>query len=109
MFDPSWLVTAIEASADRPGTGLHGSAQLLVGKREHSTVRVEDGRVVGESAGTPECELSFSRTQAESFLAGDLKLSVEYMRGDLKPTGSTAAIVAVIDALDAVTERGRPR
>jgi hypothetical protein len=27
------------------------------------------------------------------------------MRGDLKPTGSTAAIVAVIDALDDLAER----
>ncbi|MBT8241123.1 MAG: hypothetical protein KJN63_07835 [Acidimicrobiia bacterium] len=106
MFDKSWLDSAIETSADRPSTGLHGSAVLLVGKQEHITVRVEDGRVVGESIGTPECEMSFSRTQAETFLAGQLNLAVEYMRGDLKPTGSTAAIVAVIDALDAVAARG---
>lgn len=105
MFDQSWLRSAIERSAHRTSTGLDGSALLLVGKAEQITVCVEDGRVVGEAAGTPECTMSFSKTQAAAFLAGQLKLSVEYMRGDLKPTGSTAAVVAVIDALDAAAEQ----
>jgi len=104
-FDQSWLTAAVETSADRPPTGLHGTGQLLIGKEKHVAVCIEDGRVVGESQGTPDCEMPFSKPQAEAFFDGRLKLSVEYMRGDLKPTGSTAAIVAVIDALDALAEQ----
>ena len=99
-LDHSWLASAITASSDRPGTGLHGTAQLLIGKSELITVRVENGRVVGEAPGTPECQIPLSQKQADALADGRLKLSLEYMRGDLKPTGSTAAILAVIDALD---------
>ncbi|MFW2381376.1 MAG: hypothetical protein ACN4GZ_06410 [Acidimicrobiales bacterium] len=101
-LDRSWLNRAVTASADRPVNGLHGSAQLLIGKVEAITVNIDDGRIVGEAVGTPQCQVSFSKPQAEALVGGELKLSVEYMRGDLKPTGSTAAIVALIDALDAL-------
>lgn len=105
IFDQSWLTRAVEISADRPPTGLHGTGQLLIGKEKQVAVCIQDGRLVGESQGIPDCEMPFSKPQAEAFLDGRLKLSVEYMRGDLKPTGSTAAIVALIDALDDLAER----
>lgn len=104
-FDADWLESTIRTSADRHSTGLHGSAALLKGKGLLLTVRVEDGRVVGESTGTPECDFPFTQGQIDAFIAGELKLAVAYMRGDLKATGSTAAIVAVIDALDALSIR----
>ncbi len=99
-FDADWLNAAIASSADRQPTGLHGSAALLRGKAPLLTIRTEDGRIVGEAAGTPECDLPFTQGQIDAFRAGELKLAVAYMRGDLKATGSTAAIIAVIDALD---------
>jgi len=101
-LDRTWLASAVTASADRRVNGLHGSAQLLIGKVEAITVKIDDGRIVGEAVGTPQCQVSFSKPQAEALVAGELKLSVGYMRGDLKPTGSTAAILALIDALDAI-------
>ncbi|NNE97244.1 MAG: hypothetical protein HKN24_14585 [Acidimicrobiales bacterium] len=100
--DQGWLDAAIEASKDREPTGLHGSARLMLGKAELLTVQIEDGRVVGPAAVVAECEVPFSPSQVEALAEGSLNLAVEYMRGDLKPTGSTAAIVAVIDALDAL-------
>ena len=100
--DQSWLDAAVEASQGREPTGLHGSARLLLGKTELITVQIEDGRIVGPAVGTAECEIPFSPSQAEALAEGSLNLAVEYMRGDLKPTGSTAAIMAAIDALDAL-------
>lgn len=99
-FDADWLITAITSSADRQPTGLHGSAALLRGKAPLLTIGTEDGRIVGEATGIPECDLPFTQGQIDAFMSGELKLAVAYMRGDLKATGSTAAIIAVIDALD---------
>ncbi|NNF55827.1 MAG: hypothetical protein HKN03_15475 [Acidimicrobiales bacterium] len=102
-FDADWLNAAMVNSADRQPTGLHGSAALLKGKVPLLTVRTEDGRIVGESTGTPECDFPFTQGQIDAFMAGELKLAVAYMRGDLKATGSTAAIIAVIEALDSLS------
>ncbi len=101
-LDADWLKEAILRSADRRPTGLHGSAALLRGKAPLLTIRIEDGRIVGEANGAPQCDLPFTQGQIDDFSAGELKLAVAYMRGDLKATGSTAAIIAVIDALDSL-------
>ena len=104
-FDADWLDAAIASSADRQPTGLHGSGALLRGKTPLLSIRTEDGRIVGESDGPAECVFPFTQGQIDAFRAGELKLAVAYMRGDLKATGSTAAIIAVIDALDALHTR----
>ena len=101
-FDEAWLRDAVAASTDRAPTGLHASASLLVGKTAHVAITVDDGRIVGTADGTPECELPFSKVQAQDFVDGRFNVAVAYMRGDFKPTGSTAAILAAIDALDAL-------
>ncbi len=101
-FDEEWLAGAIERSANRPGTGLHGTATLLKGKAELVRIAVEDGRIVHAGDGPSHCDFPFTAGQITSYLAGDLKLAVEYTRGDLKATGSTGAILATIDALDAL-------
>lgn len=101
-FDQAWLEQAVTALADRPATGLDGTADLLIGKTVQISVQVEDGRIVGSASGIAECQFPFTKVQVESFVAGEMKLAVNYMRGDLKPTGSTAAILAVIDAMDAL-------
>ena len=101
-FDQAWLDQAVAASADRAPTGLHGSADLLIGKTVQLSIQVDDGCITGLSTGTADCQFPFTKTQVEAFVAGEMKLSVNYMRGDLKPPGSTAAILAVIDAMDSL-------
>ena len=61
--------------------------------------------MVGSSvnpAALPNVIFPLPQGQIDAFRAGELKLAVAYMRGDLKATGSTAAIIAVIDALDSL-------
>jgi hypothetical protein len=105
-LDQAWLAKVVQATAERPATGLHGSAQLLVGKVAQVSLEVEDGRVIGNASGTPDCQMPLSKGQIKALEQGEIKLAVEYMRGDFKPTGSTAAILAVIDALDAAHQPG---
>lgn len=103
-LDQAWLERAVEATAARPATGLDGTATIVVGKEPSVTIEVHDGRIVGEAIGATECEVPFTPRQVEAYLSGQLRPTVEYMRGDMKPTGSTRAILAVLDALEA----GRP-
>ncbi len=103
-LDQAWLDAAVEATAARPATGLDGTASIVVGKERALTIEVSDGRIVGEATGAAQCEVPFTPRQVEAYLSGNLRPAVEYMRGDMKPTGSTRAILAVLDALEA----GRP-
>lgn len=100
-LDQTWLDRAVEVTAGRPDTGLDGTAVITVGKEAVLTVIIEGGRVVGEGGAEGDCELPFTRRQLDAYLAGDLDPTVEYMRGDLKPTGSTQAILAALDVLEA--------
>ncbi len=103
-FDQEWLDQAIEATAARVETGLAGTAAILIGKTVQISFGIADGRIVALGDGEPACELPFTKVQMESYLAGEMKLAVAYMRGDFKPTGSTGSILAAIDALDALAQ-----
>lgn len=81
---------------------MHGSAALIVNKETVITVEVSDGRVVGEATGVPGCEIVLSADQVSALVAGSADLAADYMRGDLKPTGSTASILATLNALDSL-------
>jgi hypothetical protein len=105
-LDGAWLDRVVQSTAERRQNGLDGSAQLLVGKVAQVSLQIDQGRVVGEASGTTDCQMPFSKQQMEALKQGEIKLAVEYMRGDFKPTGSTAAIIAVINALDAACESG---
>lgn len=100
-LDRAWLNRAMETTADRIPTGLDGTAAITVGKESLMALIIEDGRIVGEATGETDCDLPFTARQLEAYLTGDLSPTVEYMRGDLKPTGSTRAILAALDALEA--------
>ncbi len=101
-LDAAWLEGVIAATRDRTPTGMHGSAALIVNKETVITIEVNDGKVVGEATGAPGCDIVLSADQVSALVAGSADLSGAYMRGDLKPTGSTASILATLNALDSL-------
>jgi hypothetical protein len=101
-LDAAWLEGAVVASRGAPPTALFGSAALIVNGETVITVEISDGRVVGQAAGPPGCEIPLNDDQVEALVTGSAELSADYMRGDLKPTGSTASILAALNALDSL-------
>jgi hypothetical protein len=88
------------ATAERAcASGLVGIVAFGVGS-EPPVMAFEQGRVVGPSALRPQATIKLTRKQFEAWSAGELSLSRAYMKGDLKPEGSTGALLAALEVLD---------
>lgn len=91
----------VAASADRRrGSGLAGRVQLALGSSSAVVVEIADGRVIAVSRDEPEVRIPFTQAQFQAWLDGDLHLSRAYMRGDIKPEGSSGALLAALEVLD---------
>lgn len=97
-LDQAWVAASVTATADRAGSGLYGTAEFKLSDGSVG-IEVEDGRIVGTPTGTADVLFPLTDAQVGAYLAGELDLSVAYMKGDLKPEGSTAAIVCVLEVM----------
>ena len=97
---PDFVPRLVAASAGRDDvSGLTGRVAFGVGAAA-VTLELDQGRVIGLSAGAPQVVLSLTRQQFESWASGQLSLSVAYMQGEVKPDGSTGALLAALEILD---------
>jgi hypothetical protein len=103
----AWCARASERLADLPsGPGGSGVVALVVSggdpDRVTATWVIEDGRPTSvdlDSGQDAEVVAPLPRVQAEAILAGDLDPAAAYMRGDLKPEGSSRAWFAWLSAM----------
>lgn len=103
-----WVASLVEASSERaPVSGLDGVVELTIGKTTSTTVAIIDGRVVGESDKTAEVQVPFTKKQLEAWAEGEFAPSVAFMKGDLKPVGSTGPLLALLAVLDDAEVRAR--
>jgi hypothetical protein len=74
---------------------------LTVGKSKRAVLRFEDGRIVG-SADDDDVEVTipFTAQQLEAMMAGRESMAQAYIRGDLKPEGSTGAFLAAVELFE---------
>jgi hypothetical protein len=97
-----WVAGLVEASG-RAVTPCIRSAvvEFTIGRKASTAVEIVDGRVVGP-AGDAEPGLSVPVTadQLASFVDGSESMARAYMRGDLKPVGSTGALLAIISLFE---------
>ncbi len=109
MTDPSSALVAslVAATADRVSAGGLGGVVALSLGGVAAVVDLADGRVVGPSSATPEVQLTLTGPQHEAWRAGTLSLAEAYMKGDLKPEGSTRALAAALEVLDDPHVRSR--
>jgi hypothetical protein len=106
-FSPGWCEAVTAALADLPvGPGGSGVVQLVVTGGDPDRVLltwvVEDGRPVSvsvDSGAEPQVVVPVSWPIAEQLVTGEIDPAVAYMRGDLKPEGSSAAWFAFLSAL----------
>jgi hypothetical protein len=95
------IATMVRVTGGRASAGgLNGTVELTLGAREPVVVEFCDGRVTGAAAGTGAAKLGLTQAQLEAWLGGALNLTEAYMKGDLKPEGSTGALLAAFEVLD---------
>ncbi len=102
-FSEEWVAELVEASAERVGVpGVSGIVGLGTGKKPKVVLQFTEGKVSGLSDAEPEVVIPISAAQLEQWNQGDLKLTVAYMKGDVKPVGSTGALLAALEVLDGI-------
>ena len=100
-LSPEWVASLVEASSERtPVPGLDGVVELAIGKTTSATIEISDGVVLGSSDKTAEVQVPFTKKQLEAWATGDFAPSVAFMKGDLKPVGSTGPLLALLAVLD---------
>ena len=107
ILSPTWCDELTQRFAGLPtGAGGSGTVELVVTggdvDRTVSTWVVEDGRPTSVTVGSapePEVSVPLSRAAADRVLAGEVDPAEAYMRGDLKPEGSSRAWFAWLSAM----------
>ncbi len=88
-------------SGGLPSSGRSAVVALAEGKSVVGTLHINDGvAVVGSPADEADVRLVFTAAVVDAWLGGGDDLAVAYMRGDLKPEGSTGALLVAFDVLD---------
>lgn len=103
-FSEEWVAELVTATVGRDGVpGVSGQVGLGHGKTAKIVVEISEGKVLGVTNAEPEVIIPISKAQLEEWSEGQLSLTVAYMKGDLKPTGSTGALLAALEVLDGVS------
>lgn len=103
-----WVEALVSASADRVAP-FDAVVAFTIGKTKRAVVEISSGRVTGPSDAEPAVTIPFTGKQLDAWTADEIDCSVAFMKGDLKPEGSTGALLAVLDLLDDAGVRSRLR
>ncbi len=99
-----WVASVVEASQRAGASSLSNRSTvvaLTVGKSTRTVLRFEHGRVVGRGDDdTVEVTIPFTSEQLRAMIAGRESMAQAYIRGDLKPEGSTGAFLAVVELFE---------
>ena len=94
-----WVDALVWASARvEPASARSAVVEFTIGKKTRAAVAIAGGRFVGPAPDGDEPEVSIPSTAAQlaTFVDGSESMAQAYMRGDLKPVGSTGALLAVV-------------
>jgi putative sterol carrier protein len=102
-LSPEWeqrLVAGSGAAPARPGVDARVAVRL--GTTVRRVLDIRDGRVVAVGDGDTEAdvELPLTADQLSALAAGELSLARAYMRGDLKPVGSSGAVAVAVEVFE---------
>jgi hypothetical protein len=91
----------VGATAERAGLPGRAVVALTVDDDPQAVFEIVDGRVSGPADGDDVgVTVPLRSEQLASFVAGDDSLARAYMRGDVKPVGSTGPLLAVVELLE---------
>ncbi len=97
-------VVAASAGADADSIGdRSGLVELTIGKKRRAVLAMVDGRIVGSSdAADDDIDVSipFSEDQLRGYLTGEDSIARAYIRGDVKPVGSTGPWLSFVELVE---------
>lgn len=99
-----WVASVIDATQRAPTSSLSDRSAvvaLTVGKSNRAVLQFEHGRVVGLGDDDDvEVTIPFTAEQLDAMASGRESMAQAYIRGDLKPEGSTGAFLAVVELFE---------
>ena len=112
-FSPEWFeranaALAAERDASAVGEEQSVAVEVVISGGEDGKLstrwEVADGRLVGvrpvaEGDPPPAASIPLVHADASAIVAGERDPAVSYMRGDIKPEGRSAAVLALMSAL----------
>lgn len=105
VLDDQWVTELVSASASVDGER-SATVAVTIGKKQQAVLSIEDGKVVGVGdADHIEVTVPVTSAQLASFIDGTESVAQAYMRGDLKPVGSTGALLAFVELFENPTFR----
>lgn len=99
-LDDAFVEEMVAASATLSGDR-SAVVAMTIGKKQQIVLNIESGKVVGagdEAAVT--VTVPVTSAQLGSFVDGSESVAKAYMRGDLKPVGSTGALLAFVELFE---------
>ena len=98
VLDDAWIKSLVTASAGLDAVGDSSAVvAFTIGKKQKAVLEIVDGRVTG--AGEEEAvavTVPTTTDQLAAFSTGTESFARSYMMGDVKPVGSTGALLAII-------------
>ncbi|MEM9131637.1 MAG: SCP2 sterol-binding domain-containing protein [Actinomycetota bacterium] len=103
-----WVTSLVEASAECEGSG-SAEVELAIGKTKQARFSIEGGRVTGPVDDEAEVGVRVPLTGAQltALIDGSESLAQAFMRGDIKPEGSTGHLLPLVELFEDVSFRQR--
>ncbi|MGB5756840.1 MAG: hypothetical protein WBM50_08000, partial [Acidimicrobiales bacterium] len=95
-LDEDWIAALVDASSAVGGVGCRSAVvAFAIAKTQKAVLDIVEGRVVGRGEDDAVAvTIPVTAQQLAAFVDGSESVATSYMRGDLKPVGSTGAFLA---------------
>ncbi len=96
------VAASAAAAADQVGDR-SGVIELTIGRKRRAVLRMVDGRVVGPFDGDDDeidVSVPFTDDQLRAYLTDDDSIARAYIRGDVKPVGSTGPWLSFVELVE---------
>lgn len=97
------LVAASAAATDDQVGERSGIIELTIGKNRRAVVAMVEGRVIGPSnaeADDIDVSIPMSDDQLRAYLSGEESIAKAYIRGDVKPVGSSGPWLSFVELVE---------
>ena len=102
VLDDAWIEQLVKASAGLDDVGDSSAVvAFTIGKKQKAVIEIVDGRVTGSGEeDNVTVTVPTTTDQLAAFTDGSESFARSYMMGDVKPVGSTGALLAIVQLFE---------